>query len=89
MPKLYMISQKTHKLFHLLIFTVLIFTLSTFSIHNAHATSNTLDATFCATMGGTWNTDTCTITNQYTIPPDEELIIPSGTDLVISNTTVI
>jgi hypothetical protein len=59
-----------------------------FSVQDAHATLNNLDQPFCGTMGGSWDipTNTCTITSQYTINVGNELVIPSGTNLVISNT---
>src|SRR6267143_5835737 len=43
-------------------------------------------ATCHPTFGGTWNgVDTCTITNSITISSGQTLFIPSGINLVLSN----
>ena len=59
---------------------------------DANAATITLDATSCPTYGGTWDgpTSTCTISSSgNVIAATDELVIPSGTTLVISNTSSI
>jgi hypothetical protein len=68
---------------HLSVFAVLVFTLSTFTIQDAHASSVTLDsASSCTAIGGAWNgVSACTVSS-LTINPGDTLTINPNIELI-------
>jgi len=82
------LSTKTLAMAATAVVAAMAFLMGGLALQNANAVSGTLNQSVCETdIGGSWSTDTCTITSQVIISPGETLTIPQGTTFVVATTS--